>query len=137
MTIKEIEDEIQRLQSSLDKMERQDIAEFKERAKENVGRCFIVGGEYVKVIGIPREQLTKTGRLTINRYQYPALYLGYSEHEHVIPFRYGTLFSGIWGDGTMLLDRDVREISNAEFMKEFRRTMQMFKQRIDKADTEE
>lgn len=62
MTIKEIEAEIQRLQNLRDELSKQEIAEFKEHARDNVGRCFIVNGRYVKVIGIPQEHWQLSGR---------------------------------------------------------------------------
>ncbi len=137
MTIKEIEAEIQRLQNLRDELSKQEIAEFKEHARDNVGRCFIVNGRYVKVIGIPQEQWQLSGRPIFNQYQYPALYLGYDEENNVIPFYYDTLFSGIWGDGHDLLNKEVQEISNAEFMEAFEQRLQEFKQRIDKANGSE
>ena len=54
----------------------------------------------------------------------------------MIPFYYDTLFSGIWGDGHDLLNKEVQEISNAEFMEAFEQRLQEFKQRIDKANGE-
>lgn len=119
MTIKEIEIEIQRLRNLQDELSKQEIDEFKEQAIKNVGRCFIVNGKYVKVIGIPQEQWQISGRPIFNRYQYPALFLGYDEENSVIPFYYDTLFSGTWGDGHDPLNKEVREISNSEFMEEF------------------
>lgn len=100
MTIKEIEAEMQRLRNLRDELSKQEISEFKERAKENVGRCFVVNGNYVKVIGIPQEQWKLSGRPIFNEYQYPALYLGYDEDNNVIPFYYDTLFSGVLGRRT-------------------------------------
>lgn len=114
MTIKEIEAEIQRLRNLRDELSKQEIAELKERAIDNVGRCFIVNGRYVKVIGIPQEQWQLSGRPIFNQYQYPALYLGYDEENSVIPFYYDTLFSGVWGDGHDLL----MSIRAGEYQKE-------------------
>ena len=55
----------------------------------------------------------------------------------MIPFYYDTLFSGIWGEGHDLLNKEVQEISNAEFMEAFEQRLQEFKQRIDKANGSE
>ncbi len=134
MTIKEIEIEIQRLRNLQDELSKQEIDEFKKQAIKNVGRCFIVNGKYVKVIGTPQEQWQIYGRPIFNRYQYPALFLGYDEENSVIPFYYDALFSGTWGDGHDPLNKEVREISNFEFMEEFEQTINVFRQRINQVN---
>ena len=127
MTIHEIDKQISALRLQREKLEREDIAEFKERAKANIGRCFKVNDEvYVKVIGTPVEAETKTGPV-FNRYQYPALYLG---GLGVIPCYEDTLFSGTWGDGNGLIGPCYEEISPLEFDEEFKKRMAEFERRI-------
>lgn len=130
MTTKEIDAEIQRLKDLRYELEKQEISEFKEKAKGNVGRCFIVNGQYVKVIDIPTEKHQVSGSPIFNRYQYPALFLGYDiDEDPIIPFYYNTLFSGVWGDGHNMIQPQVTEITQAEFNQKFEQLLQQFKKK--------
>lgn len=127
MTVKEIDDEMQRLRNLRYELEKQEISEFKEQAKQNIGRCFIVNGQYIKVIGIPQEEYRLSGSPIFNRYQYPALFLGYDvDEEPIIPFYYNTLFSGVWGNGHDMLHSEVKEISKEEFKQKFEQVLHQF-----------
>lgn len=126
MTICEIDEQISALRQQRYKLEREEIAEFKERAKVNVGRCFRVGDVYIKVIGVPIEKETMTAPI-FNRNQYPALYLGGSD---VIPFYEDTLFSAAWGDGNNLLGKKYEEITPQEFNEELDKRTAGFRDRI-------
>lgn len=128
ITIREIDKQISALCKQRDELERQEIAAFKERARANVGRCFKVGGLYVRVVGVPQEKETMTG-LIFNKYQYPALYLGYAR-PGLIPFYEGTLFSAAWGDGNNLLGTQYEEITPQEFNEEFERRIVKLRERI-------
>lgn len=130
MTRDEIENEMWRLRCLLRDIEKEETSAFKEKAKQNVGRCFVIDGRMCKVIDIPQEEYDKTGHMHFNRYQYPALYLGYEEDlPSVVPFYYDTVFSGIWGDGCRLFNKDVREISKEEFAAEFKNRLTEFESR--------
>lgn len=131
MTVKEIDKQIQELQIIRQKLERQEIADYKIEAEKNVGRCFIINGyTYVKVIGIPQEKNTMTG-IIFNRYQYPALFLKKQFTEGVItPFTEGNLFSAAWGEGIDLRGRTYKEISKEEFNVEFSSKMNEFREKV-------
>lgn len=126
MTIREIDAQITKLQDLRYAVEKKEILEFKEKAKENVGRCFLINGlTYVKIIDIPKEKHTKTG-ITFNEYQYPALFL----RNGSLPFELGTLFSAAFGVGTNLLGTDYKEISKEEFKIEFEKRIKDFRNGI-------
>ena len=41
-------------------LKRENISSMQEEAIKNIGRCFKIGTDYVKIIGIPEVELTKT-----------------------------------------------------------------------------
>lgn len=127
-TVKEIDQEISRLQAMRLDLYIQEIATFTEKAKENIGRCFIVDGKYVKVLGVPQTEYMRT-KVDFNRYQYPALWID-SNSKELIPFYEDTIFSGYWGDGNDPLHSSVQEISNEEFKKEYLRVLHEFQTKI-------
>lgn len=132
MTIKDIEKEISQLQMKKHELVRQEAKEFQEKAKENVGRCFIVGKRtYCKVIGIPHIKETKTGPY-INEYQYPAIEIShdFDDLDDPIPFHYTTIFSGAWGVGNNLLGETYKEITPQEFEEEFNKRLEEFRQKV-------
>lgn len=111
--------ELHILRKSLEKME---IRKFQEKAKKNVGRCFILNGNYLRIIDIPREQYDLSGHCHFNPYQYPALYLGHGcDNDDIVPFYCDTVFSSILGESKNTRDMSFREISEEEFMVEFDR----------------
>ena len=123
MTINEIDKQITELRNLRYEEEKKEIAEFKEKAKTNVGRCFLINGsQYVKVIDIPQEEHTMTG-FTFNQYQYPALFLGNRKH----PLRFDTLFSAAWGDGYECRGIEYKEISKEEFQIKFDEILDAFR----------
>ena len=63
MTIKEIEAEIQRLQNLRDELSKQEIAEFKEHARDNVGRSCLAG-RFLSSTNIQHCILDTTKRIT-------------------------------------------------------------------------
>lgn len=127
-TVKEIDQEISRLQAMRLDLYIQEIATFTEKAKENIGRCFIVDGKYVKVLGVPQTEYMRT-KVDFNRYQYPALWIDHDPKE-LVPFYEDTIFSGYWGDGNDPLHSIVQEISNEEFKKEYLRVLHEFQTKI-------
>ena len=128
ITIKEIDQQIMELKALRRELYIKEIAEFKERAAANVGRCFIVDGRYAKVLDVPQEEHTRTS-IDFNKYQYPALFLT-SDTRELIPFYGDTIFSGYWGDGNDPLHSSVQEISNEEFKKEYLRVLHEFQTKI-------
>ena len=127
-TVKEIDQEISRLQAMRLDLYIQEIATFTEKAKENIGRCFIVDGKYAKVLDVPQTEYMRT-KVDFNRYQYPALWID-SNSKELIPFYEDTIFSGYWGDGNDPLHSSVQEISNEEFKKEYLRVLHEFQTKI-------
>ena len=126
MTIKEIDKQITELRNLRYEAEKKEIAEFKEKAKANVGRCFLINGSrYAKVIDIPQEEPTMTG-FNFNQYQYPALFLGSRKR----PFKFDTLFSAAWGEGHDCLNTDYKEISSEEFQTKFDEILDDFRNRM-------
>ena len=135
MTIKEIDKQIHELRNKRYEIEAQEREEFKKAAIKNVGRCFVAEGQYVKVIGIPQEEYNKIGECHFNQYQYPALYIGKSfkigsVNNEVVPFYEDTLFSGAWGVGNNLFEKEYKEITPEEFNAEFDRVLQKFRRKI-------
>lgn len=125
MTIKEIDEQIRQLQNERDRLYKQEIADFKKNAQNNVGRCFKTStGAYAKVIGVPQEKYTKTG-LDINMYQYPALFI----NDGVQPFDVGTLFTGAWGK-PFEVGNVYEEITKEEFNAEFEKKLESFKRNV-------
>lgn len=127
-TVKEIDQEISRLQAMRLDLYIQEIATFTEKAKENIGRCFIVDGKYAKVLDVPQTEYMRT-KVDFNRYQYPALWID-SNSKELIPFYEDTIFSGYWGDGNDPLHSSVQEISNEEFKTEYLRVLHEFQTKI-------
>ena len=41
-------------------LKRENISSMQEEAVKNIGRCFKIGTDYVKIIGVPEVELTKT-----------------------------------------------------------------------------
>ena len=128
ITIKDIDQQIMELKVLRRELYLKEIAEFKERAAANVGRCFIIDGRYAKVLDVPQEEHTRT-RIDFNKYQYPALFLT-SDTRELVPFYGDTIFSGYWGDGNDPLHSSVQEISNEEFKTEYLRVLHEFKAKI-------
>lgn len=107
--------------------------EFLEQAKVNIGRCFFdrSTGTYVKVIDVPQRKWFNHSGNEINRYQYPALFIGKNLDEEycVIPFYTDTLFSGAWGEGHYP-NNPYKEILKEEFDKQFVKAIEQFKEDI-------
>ena len=131
MTIKEIEDQILKLQILRKSLEKEEIKKFKEEAKKHVGRCFILNGRYLKIIDIPREECDMCGHYHFNKYQYTALYLGQnSDFDDVVPFYCDTVFSSVVGEANNITKEDIREISEEEFMAEFDRYAKELREKV-------
>lgn len=122
MTLKEIDDQILKLQVLRKSLEKEEIKKFQEEAEKNVGRCFILNGNYLRIIDIPREQYDLSGHCHFNPYQYQALYLGHDcDNDDIVPFYCNTVFSSILGEAKNTSGMNFREISEEEFMAEFNR----------------
>lgn len=136
MTIKEIDRQIQELKNQRYELEKQEREEFKKEAIKNVGRCFIAEGQYVKVIGIPQEEYDRIGECHFNQYQYPALFIGVNTKtfktklEDIVPFYEDTLFSGAWGVGNNIFNKEYKEITQEEFNAKFDIVLREFKRKI-------
>lgn len=126
MTIKEIDEQMRLLKIERDKLYKQEIENFKKDAQKNIGRCFKTKrGEYVKVIGIPQEEITMTG-YRFNEYQYPALFL----MDDIQPFEIDTLFTAAWEKGHFQYDGSYEEITKEEFNAEFEKKLESFKRNV-------
>lgn len=122
MTLQEIDKQISELQILRKSLEKMEIRKFQEEAKKNVGRCFILNGNYMRIIDIPHEQYDLSGHCHFNPYQYPALYLGQDcGNNDIVPFYCDTVFSSILGESKNIQNMSFREISEKEFMAEFDR----------------
>lgn len=127
MNKKEIQDEIQRLSSMLKDIEKEERHHLKEEAKQNIGRCFIVNGEYIKIIDTPHEVTYRDGTSYFNEYQYTGLYLCKECGFSTIPLYFNDVFSGVWGFGKNVINKEIKEISHEEFREEFDRVIENFK----------
>lgn len=138
--MKSIDNQIEKLRARRDELQREDDARFMEVAKKNIGRCFRCKNEYVKVVGIPYEELHQSRYFSVNRYQYPAIFVstacdGYSKFDDdpPSPFWYDRFFSGNWGEGVVHTRENSRsyvEITNEEFEEAFAKTLQKFSEYI-------
>ena len=124
MTIKEIDTQIAELRRKRRDLELQERNEFLANAQTNVGGCFRVGNEHMKVIGVPKIEQHMTGE-SFNKYQYPAIYLTKDE----VPFMIDTLFSAAWGVGRDM-QHSYQEITQEEFNIEFDKTLKEFSDKI-------
>jgi hypothetical protein len=125
-SVEGIEREIQRLEQEKNERVRAEYAEFAEKAKTNIGRCFKLDGEYVKVIDVPTLYST-VRKVYYNKYSYPAFFirnltqpLGKNE----MPFYYDRIHSGAWNDGARLTCHEAVEITEAEFDEELRKSFE-------------
>ena len=125
-SVEGIEREIQRLEKEKNERVRAEYAEFAEKAKANIGRCFKLDGEYVKVIDVPTLYST-TCKVYYNKYSYPAFFirdltrpLGKNE----MPFYYDRVHSGAWNEGARLNHHNAVEITEAEFDEELRKSFE-------------
>lgn len=122
MTLQEVDKKISELQILRKSLEKMEIRKFQEEAKKNVGRCFILNGNYLRIIDIPREQYDLSGHCHFNPYQYPALYLGHDcDNDDIVPFYCNTVFSSILGEARNTRNMSFKEISEKEFVAEFDR----------------
>lgn len=123
MTLKEIDDKISELNIQRKALEIAEREEFKEKAKENIGRCFKINGHlFAKVINAPQEEYTKSS-VYFNGYQYPSLFI----NDNKVPFYQDTLFSGAWGIGNDCINK-YEEITPEEFAAEFEKRVQKMRE---------
>lgn len=128
MTLQEVDRQISELQILRKSLEKEEIKKFQEEAKKNVGRCFILNGNYLRIIDIPREQYDLSGHCHFNPYQYTALYLGHDcDNDDIVPFYCDTVFSSILGEARDTRNMSFREISEKEFVAEFDRCVKELK----------
>lgn len=131
--LSKINKQMHQLSIERQKLERLSNAVFQEKSTVNIGRCFkdLNTGAYIKVIDVPQVQETMTGP-TINRYQYPAIYVGsdiVNENSEKVPFFSDTLFSGAWGEGNDPFHK-YQEIPHELFEKEFKKALKEFEQNV-------
>lgn len=128
MTLQEVDKQISELQILRKSIEKEEIKKFQEEAKKNVGRCFILNGNVLRIIDIPHEQYDLSGHCHFNPYQYPALYLGHDcDNDDIVPFYCDTVFSSILGEARDTRNMSFREISEKEFVAEFDRCVKELK----------
>ena len=128
MTLQEVDKKISELQILRKSLEKMEIKKFQNEAKKNVGRCFLLNGNYLRIIDIPREQYDLSGHCHFNPYQYPALYLGHDcDNGDIVPFYCDTVFSSILGEARNTQNMSFREISEKEFVAEFDRCVKELK----------
>ena len=125
-SVEGIEREIRRLEQEKNERTRAEYAEFVEKAKSNIGRCFILDGEYVKVIDVP-ELYSAISKVYYNRYSYPAFFIrDFSQplRKDTMPFYYDRIHSGAWNEGARLNHHNAVEITEAEFDEELRKSFE-------------
>ena len=112
MTLQEVDKKISELQILRKSIEKMEIRKFQEEAKKNVGRCFILNGNYLRIVDIPREQYDLSGHCHFNPYQYPALYLGHDcDNDDISPSIATRCFPAFWAKQRTLwheFQRDLR-----------------------------
>ena len=139
MTLKEINDEISRLQIIQRKMREDEVNQHREMARQYVGKCYKShDGVIVKIIGVPRTRLTMVERI-YNRYQFPALVLHYpdrpketyiNEDDNFSPCYYDEVYFNLWDDDSKR-PKNFYEISKEEFDYEFNSCIEYYKNQID------
>lgn len=128
IAIKEIDNKIVDLQDEQRNLYGQRNEAFKKEAQKHIGRCFKINGEhYVKVVGVPEEQFDMNMRLCFNEYLFPAIFL--DNEEGCVPFVYDVLHSEAWGVGGIGMSK-YEEISQDEFNAEFKRRIDIFRNKI-------
>lgn len=139
MTLKEINDEINRLQVLQRQMRENETNQHKEMARQYIGKCYrSYYGQFIKIIGVPRTRLTMTSKI-YNEYQFPALVLQYThkpnetyilDDDEACPFYYDDVYFNIWDDNSTK-PKSHYEISKEEFDAEFDRCIEHFKRQVD------
>ena len=138
MTLKEVNDEISRLQILQRKMREEEIDNHKEMVRQFVGKCYRADGIVFKIIGVPRTRLTMTARI-YNEYQFPALVLQYtnkpcdtyiSDDDNFYPCYYDDIYFNLWDDDSNQ-PKSLYEISKEEFDAEFNKCIEHFKRQVD------
>lgn len=127
MTSKEIDVEICRLHNLKNEQVLIEAKKFQTNAVKNVGRCFSDGTYYVVVIDVPQTKSTLT-EVTFNQYQYPALYINSKNTK--APIYIDKIFSGIWGDGNDIINRNYKEISKEEFINQYNEVVNSYRNKI-------
>lgn len=125
-SIEGIEREIRRLEQEKNDRVCAEYAEFAEKARSNIGRCFKLDGEYVKVIDVP-ELYSVVNKVYYNRYSYPAFFIrdfSRSLRRDIMPFYYDRVHSGAWNEGARLTCHEAVEITEAEFDEELRKSFE-------------
>lgn len=132
MNMEQLDDLMSKCRARQSELRKEYIASAKMDATKDVGRCFKCGDDFVKIIGIPKVELTKTDIL-FNEYQRPSLHLGrrpsmfrMDDHDPV-PVYYDAHFCGARGRRDPLLSM-YHEISLSEFIDEYKRRMDEFMQ---------
>lgn len=144
MTLKEINDEISRLQILQRQMREEEINKYKEMARQFVGKCYTSSdGSIFKIIGIPRTRLTMTASI-YNEYQFPALVLQYPDKpsdtyivddDNFCPFCYEEVYFNVWDNksNNKLL---FHEMSKEAFDARFNACLERYKKQIDEMVSE-
>lgn len=139
MTLKEINDEISRLQTIKRKMHEDEVNKQKDMARKFVGKCYTSSdGSIFKIIGIPRTRLTMMDGI-YNPYKFPALVLQYpdklretyiSDNDDFVPFCYDEVYFNVWDDKSKNQCR-FHEMSKEAFDARFNECLERYKKLID------
>lgn len=143
MTLKEIDDEIFKLQTMRRELEKEEREKHKEAARKFVGKCYKYKDSILKVIDVPRTLLTMVGE-DYNEYQFPAVFLQYPKSPRNEYIRddlddfapcycdniYIDIKRGMPGCPALGECGQYQEISQEKFNAEFDKCIEYFKERI-------
>ena len=118
--IKKINNEITELMETRNELQKQRDKIFREEAVKHVGRCFKRGDEYVKIIGVPDDDVW-------SKYYFPTICLLSSEEydsEETMPFMYDH------DSIEVLNNNNYVEISQDEFNAEFKKRVDEFRTKV-------
>lgn len=145
MTLDEINMRIAELQTIKRRMEEADVEKNKQLARQFVGKCYrlVNSGRVIKIIGIPRTQLTLRSN-HYNQFQYPALVLKYPDKlsetfisdDELYPCNYEDVYFDLWRGDKSKCASYFREITKEEFDAEFNKCIEHFKKQIDEMVSE-
>lgn len=125
--IKAIDKQIEELRHKRYVLEKDNINDFQERAKVNIGRCFKdENGDYFRIVDVPQREYTKDTHWYFHEFQYPAIHLINDNKmrltNEIVPFEEDKVYIGC------RVEDDLQEVDQAEFEKEFEKKIQEFRE---------
>ena len=144
MTLKEVQNEIDRLNRIKRELEEQDRESHRQAAHQFVGKCYKSNkGKIAKVISIPRTIQHMTGT-EYNQYRFPAVFLNYpsalrdeciyDDTDEFVPLYCDTMYLDITaetpGRNACFWEDQWDEITPEEFDAEFDKCIASFKEQI-------